>query len=332
MARPLRIQFENAYYHITCRGNSRQKIFVDDFDRKAFLDLLGRSREIYKVEVLAYVLMVNHFHLLIKTALANLQEFMRHFNISYTSYFNRKHKRPGHLYQGRYKSFLIDADHYLHEVSRYIHLNPVRIQRGKRLSPQEKIKYLQGYGWSSYPGYLAPHRRREWLRVDQVLGDFGGDRGRGRKAYGKFVLEGIGGGFKNPLEEGRGHGIVGEEDFIERVRSRFLERGPRDREVPAVRQIVARVEPERITEVVCKVMGVGRDEVLGRGRKAYVRGVLMKVLYEYGGLNQREIGELMGVDNSSGSARRKGGSRRGCREGTNIGQKIAEIQRLIYPE
>jgi len=195
MARPLRVQFENAYYHITCRGNSRQKIFADDSDRKAFSDLLGRSRKIYQVEVLAYVLMANHFHLLIKTPLANLQEFMRHFNISYTSYFNRIHKRTGHLYQGRYKSFLIDADHYLQEVSRYIHLNPIRIQGKEKGSRAEKIKYLGGYEWSSYPGYLVPRRRRDWLRVEEVLADFGGDRGRGRKSYRKFIWEGVEGGF-----------------------------------------------------------------------------------------------------------------------------------------
>ncbi|MBM4333757.1 MAG: hypothetical protein FJ117_21505 [Deltaproteobacteria bacterium] len=331
MARPLRIQFENANYHITCRGNSRQKIFGDDFDRKVFLDLLGRSREIYQVEVLGYVLMANHFHLLIKTPMANLQEFMRHFNISYTSYFNRKHKRPGHLYQGRYKSFLVDADQYLQEVSRYIHLNPVRMERKKSRSRQEKVKYLKSYEWSSYPGYLFPNKRRGWLRVDEVLGDFGGDRGRGRRAYGKFVLEGIGGGLKNPLEEGRGHGIIGEEDFIERVRSRFLERRPRDREVPAVRRIVGRVERERIREVVCKGMEVGGEEGLGKGRKGHVRGVLMKMLYQYGGLNQREIGELMGVDYSSVSVGRKR-LEEAAKKDRALGKKIAAIQRLICQE
>ena len=331
MARPLRIQFENAYYHITCRGNSRQEIFADDLDRRAFLDLLGRSRAIYQVEVFAYVLMANHFHLLIKTPRANLQEFMRHFNISYTSYFNRKHKRPGHLYQGRYKSFLIDADHYLQEVSRYIHLNPIRVQREKRTSLQEKIKSLESYGWSSYPGYLFPSRRKDWLRVDEVLGDFGGDEGKGRRAYGKFVLEGIEGGFKNPLEEGRGHGIIGGEGFIERVRSRFLESRPRDREVPALRRIAAQVEPERIIEVVCRVMGVRRGEVLKKGRKTKVRGVLMKMLYEYGGLNQREIGALMGVDYSSVSVGRKRLEGEAKKDRT-VGRKLAEIQRVIYQE
>ena len=131
MARPLRIQFENAYYHVTCRGNDRRNIFFSDADRLAFLDLLGSSSDIYQTEILAYVPMSNHFHLLVKTPRGNLQEFMRHFNISYTAWYNRRHRRSGHLYQGRYHSFLIDADNYLKEVSRYIHLNPVKIKQAR---------------------------------------------------------------------------------------------------------------------------------------------------------------------------------------------------------
>jgi len=126
MVRPLRIQYENAYNHVTCRGNARQLIFSSDTDRSAFLALLGRSSDVYQAEILAYVLMDNHFHLLVNTPGGNLQEFMRHFNISYTGWYNRRHRRSGHLYQGRYHSFLIDADNYLEEVSRYIHLNPVK--------------------------------------------------------------------------------------------------------------------------------------------------------------------------------------------------------------
>ena len=117
MARPLRIEYPGAVYHVTCRGNERKKIFRDNSDRKRFLEILAMSQKIYNVETFSYVLMENHFHFMLKTALGNLGEFMRHFNISYTSYFNRKHKRSGHLYQGRYKSMLIDSEKYLSMVS-----------------------------------------------------------------------------------------------------------------------------------------------------------------------------------------------------------------------
>ena len=190
MARPLRIQFENAYYHVTCRGNARQEIFLNDADYPKFLSLLERSSDIYQVDILAYVLMRNHFHLLLKTPLANLQEFMRHFNISYTSYYNRSHQKTGHLYQGRYKSFLIDADHYLQEVSRYIHLNPVRVKGKSNLIVDEKRRYLKQYGLNSYSGYISPSARGSFMRVNEILGYFGGDTSQGRRKYEQFVEEG----------------------------------------------------------------------------------------------------------------------------------------------
>jgi hypothetical protein len=113
--------------------------------------------------------MRNHFHLVVKTPLGNLKEFMRHFNISYTSYFNRGHKRVGHLYQGRYKAFLIDADSYLQEVTRYVHLNPIRVKGKANLDGLEKKRYLEGYRWSSYPLYLKRGKRNSFLNVGEVF-------------------------------------------------------------------------------------------------------------------------------------------------------------------
>src|SRR5215472_262145 len=126
MARALRILFADAHYHVTCRGNERKAIFRDDTDRSVFLDKLQTSLQIYGVRLHAYVMMNNHFHLMVETPKGNLSEFMRHFNISYTAAFNRRHHRVGHLYQGRYKAILIDKDSYLLELSRYVHVNPVR--------------------------------------------------------------------------------------------------------------------------------------------------------------------------------------------------------------
>jgi len=128
MARPLRVQYPNAVYHVTCRGNEQKPIFRDDIDRKTLLKKLVQSMDIYTVKLYSYVLMNNHFHLLLETPLGNLGEFMRRFNISYTGYFNYRHKRSGHLFQGRYKSILVDKESYLSILSRYIHLNPVRTE------------------------------------------------------------------------------------------------------------------------------------------------------------------------------------------------------------
>ena len=304
MARPLRIQYENAYYHVTCRGNAREDIFRDDADRKAFLDLLARSSEIYQVDVLAFVLMTNHFHLVIKTPLANLQEFMRHFNISYTSYFNRNHHRVGHLYQGRYKSFVIDADAYLMEVSRYVHLNPVRIKKNESLSFQEQRKHLRAYRWSSYGDHIRKTIRYPWLNREELLSSFGGDNPNGRKAYGQFVESGLKENIPTPLTKGKGHGIIGDESFIEAISTRYIP-SMMKREVPALKKIDRHLNPERIIDAVAAVTGTDKSEYLTRGYQGVARVMAMELLYRHGGLTQREIGDLMEVDYSSVSVGRK---------------------------
>jgi putative transposase len=304
MARPLRIQFENAYYHITCRGNARQNIFSSDTDRSAFLDLLGRSSDIYGAEILAYVLMSNHFHLLVKTPRGNLQEFMRHFNISYTGWYNRRHRRSGHLYQGRYHSFLIDADNYLKEVSRYIHLNPVKVKKTRDLDTASKRKALVAYSWSSYPGYRTPDKRRSYLRTEEILAYFGGDTVLGRRGYARYVEHGVSASLDNPLELGKGHGVVGDADYVEAIRGRYLS-GADTREIPAARHAAVRKDPGRIIEAVCTVTGASREVLLRKGFRGASRGLLMDLLYRYGALSQREIGALMGVDYSAVSVSRK---------------------------
>ena len=141
MARPLRIQYRDAYYHVTCRGNDRRSIYRDDSDRELFLEKLKASLEIYGVALHAYVLMGNHFHVLVQSPKANLSEFMRHFNIAYTGAYNRRHKRVGHLYQGRYKAILVESGIYLLELSRYLHLNPIRI---KPLQRERLCRAMEG--------------------------------------------------------------------------------------------------------------------------------------------------------------------------------------------
>jgi REP element-mobilizing transposase RayT len=139
-----------------------------------FLDRLKTSVGIYEVRVHAYVLMSNHFHMIVETPKGNLSEFMRHFNISYTAAYNRRHSRVGHLYQGRFKAILIDADNYLLELSRYVHLNPVRVASYKRKDDREKFKDVEGYQWSSVGGYLGSLQKQFWITYDTVLDYLGG--------------------------------------------------------------------------------------------------------------------------------------------------------------
>jgi len=282
---------------VTCRGNGRQQIFLAEFDRTKFLELLARSVETYRVRLIAFVLMTNHFHLVVKTPHANLQELMRHFNISYTAYFNKRHGRSGHLYQGRYKAFLIDADSYLLEVSRYLHLNPVHTAQLVHSTEEQTREYLRNYRWSSYRDYISS-RRYPFLALDEVLGYFKGDR----LSYRDFVEEGISHS-ENPLEKGKGHNIIADAAFIKDVLKQA--RVTPQREQPAARRAIARVEPERVLLTVMKRFRTNREEILRNRYRGPARSIAMELLYRYAGMNQREIGELMGVDYSTVSVTRK---------------------------
>ena len=138
-----------------------------------------------------------------------------------------------------------------------------------------------------------------------MLAYCGGDTAKGRRRYEEFVVEGMSGKIPNPLEKGAGHGIIGASDFIEKIREQYIESVTESRELPAVKKILAQVEPERIIRVICEMFKVEREELLRKGYKGVGRGVLMEMLYRYGGMNQREIGELMGIDYSAVSVMRK---------------------------
>ncbi len=299
MARPLRIQYPGALYHLINRGNERRAIFSDDEDRFAFLKLLDQSVDTYGVTLHCFVLMGNHWHLLVKTPLGNLAEFMRHFNISYTSYFNRRHHRTGHLYQGRYKSVLVDADSYLSMVSRYIHLNPVRTEAMRAKPVAKRLAYLLTYRWSSLPGYLEPANCFDGIDYRLVLDEFGGDNPAGRKRYFSQIREDLGG--ELTLDElVVGQSILGSERFIDWVREAHLDRTT-DRERPDIGKIHSYRSVETVISVISQQLG--KKDILQE--TGTTRQLAMTVLYSCAGLNNREIGEIFGVDYSTVSQGRK---------------------------
>jgi putative transposase len=301
MARPLRIQYPNAVYHVTCRGNERQGIFKDDEDRKRFLQILVQSINIYSVKLYSYILMSNHFHLLLETPKANLSEFMRKFNITYTGYFNRRHDRVGHLYQGRYKSVLVDKNEYLSVLSRYIHLNPVKIKAMKKLSEPEKIKYLIRYRWSSLPGFLSPRKKERYIDYSMVLGEYGGDTYRGRKEYKKRIYAEI--TSESSVKEGMiSRSILGGAAFIAWVKDKYLE-APKDRERPAVGEIYRHRSEEEVFKAVKKETGKDITDI--KAEKGDLRRIVMELLYRSGGLRGPQIGCIFGVDYATVSQERK---------------------------
>lgn len=328
MARPLRILFENAFYHVTCRGDERQDIFLGDRDRRQFILLLERSSEIYGVSVAAFVLMRDHFHLLVRTPRANLSDFMRHFNISYTSAFNRRHGRTGSLYRGRYKSFLIDGDVYLSEVSRHIHLSPVRVMRSR--SPEERKRRIREYEWSSYADYVGKEGRYPFLAAGEVLDVIHSDRRTAQRSYRSFVEKALASSPPNPLEKGRGHCIVGGEGFIEEVKQSITPaKGRRRRQAPRAHRLTGRRQPQRIIRLVSSLYGMTEKEILDGNNRGEARQVLMELLYRCGGLNGREIGEMLGIDYSTVSVSRKKLSDRMADDG-KLKNRFRELEDALH--
>ncbi|MDT8335506.1 MAG: transposase [Desulfurivibrionaceae bacterium] len=301
MVRPLRIQYPGAVYHVTSRGNERKAIFSDDEDRARFLDILCQSVKTYDIKLHGFVLMLNHFHLQLETPLGNLGEFMRHFNITYTSHYNRRHNRSGHLYQGRYKSVLVDRDAYMSQVSRYIHLNPVRVKAVREMAVKDQLNLLWEYKWSSLPGYLDLKVRQDFIECAYILEEFGGDTLRGRTAYGKqLVLDLVEG--LSIKEKIVGQSVLGDESFSNWVKENYLE-GIKDRECPAVAQVHSYATKSNILAFAGEILGIrSGNEMLAAGLE---RSIMMDLLYRFGGLKNNQIGELFGVDYSTVSQGRK---------------------------
>jgi putative transposase len=205
MARPLRIEYPGAFYHITSRGNERKSVFRSDLDREQFLSYLQSAQERYGAVIHAYCLLNNHYHLLLETPRSNLSQILHHINGAYTTYFNVKRSRAGHLFQGRYRAILVEKEEYAHELSRYIHLNPYRAGL---------VKNINRYRWSSYPYYLGLKEKPSWLETELILGYFGSQDKAAVRRYRRFVGEGIKKPGFNPLKEVFASTFLGGPDFV----------------------------------------------------------------------------------------------------------------------
>ena len=207
MARPLRIEYPGALYHITSRGNARQKIFISDIDRKAFLDLLDTTIKRYRWICYAYCLMDNHYHLVIETPEGNVSRGMRHLNGVYTQKYNWHNKKTGHVFQGRFKAILVDKDSYLLQLCRYVLLNPIRAKT---------VDHPEKWRWSSYRQLIGKEKPSDFLTIDWILGQFSHKKRDAQKLFEGFVIEGIRGDslWKNL----KGQIFLGEKGFIEQCK------------------------------------------------------------------------------------------------------------------
>lgn len=296
MARQWRIEFEGALYHILSRGNERRDIFLHDNDRFSFLDTLGELSERFEVVVYAYVLMGNHYHLLIKTNRPNVSKSMQWFGATYTRRFNLRHARSGHLFQGRFKSIIVENDAYLTQLSCYIHRNPLRAGMVDRLS---------GYRWSSYPAYAYGKSHEKWLDVGLILSQFNArDKHRAyREKVQRYASE-----EKRVWDDLRYGFLLGTEDFVDRIKSAYLSEEPHV-EIPQQHQVLKIRDPggfllQTARALNCDIKGFRRSATSRvTASEKDNRDLLIYLLWETGLYQNQEIGDLFGLTYSSISRR-----------------------------
>jgi len=270
MARPLRIEYEGAVYHVTSRGNERNRIFRDDSDQELFLNTLEKVNKRYNWYCHAYCLMNNHYHLIVETPEGNLSKGMRQLNGVYTQLFNKRHKKVGHVFQGRYKAILIQKDSHLLETCRYLVLNPVRAKA---------IEKPEDWKGSSYQGTVGIEKPHLCLTTEWILGQFAGRKRQAVKKYREFVEAGIEG--EIIWKDLKGQCILGKEDFAEGLLEYV--KGYRDiKEIPKSQRYISR---PRLDILFSEDVKENRTE---KKKKA------MEAIEKYG-YSQKEVADYLGV-------------------------------------
>jgi len=285
MGRPLRVEYRGALYHITSRGNERKKVFVDDGDRKKFLAILEDYHNRYGILIHSFVLMDNHYHLILETPKGNLLKVMHGLNGGYTGYFNRKYGRNGHLFQGRYKGIIIDKDSYLIPLSRYVHLNPVRARIAER--PEQ-------YRWSSYPGYIGRGKEYEWVEYSWILSQFGSRRLGARRKYRMYTEEALRKKIENPLKSLHSQVILGGEEFVKRIRG-MLTGKALSNEIVERKRLIEYPLLDEVVKLVGGAFETNEEVIRGKGGGANTaRRVALYLAQRYTGLSNKAIGDLFG--------------------------------------
>jgi hypothetical protein len=223
--------------------------------------------------------MSNHYHLLLETPSGNLSQIMQHINGAYTNYFNTKRKRSGHLFQGRYKAILVEADEYVNELSRYIHLNPFRAAMVAK--PEE-------YRWSSYPDFIGDRKAPDWLTTSLIL-EYFGTKKSAQKKYRKFVEDLFEQEYESPLKGVLAATILGRDEFVQEITVRHIEGKQIDRDVPAVNQLTNRPSIDVITQAV--------QGVINKEKEAIKASIYL--CHKYSGATLKEIGRRFGIGESA---------------------------------
>ena len=274
MARPLRIEFAGALYHVTSRGDRREDIYLDDADRVMFLEVLAEVCDRFRWVCHAYCLMSNHYHLLIETRDSTLAKGMRQLNGVFTQRSNRRHHRVGHVFQGRYKAILVQKETYLLELARYVVLNPVRAGMVRTARDWPWSSYRATAGWSDVPS---------WLTIDWLLSAFGAQRKAAMEAYRRFVSAGK--ASSSPWDELKRQVYLGDEAFVDRMLARLESDAPLA-EIPSTQH---RPTPKPLAHYA----KVNRDRDASIVEAYRSGGYSMKVIGDHFGLHYSMVSRIV---------------------------------------
>jgi putative transposase len=284
MARPLRLVFEDACYHITSRGNRREDIFHTDKDKSVFLEKLNETFNRHSIVCYAYCLMDNHYHLFVRTPRANISQAMHYLNTSYTNWFKAEHEIIGSVLQGRYKSMLVDEDSYGIVLSAYIHLNPLRAGI---------VEDLRQYKWSSYLNYVKENKRAvDSLNTEFILSQFSGNTKEARRLYKKYVIEHK--TIKDPLENSFRGIVLGSREYAGDILERISKLGKR-REIPHTRGIDT-IGSDEIIKAIEKKYKISKEDITEKKKGNIFRKLSMYLIKKQTDLRLEQIGEIYNMD------------------------------------
>jgi len=294
MARQLRIEFKGALYHILSRGNAQQNIFLSDDDHKLFLNILEEISDRFDIDIFAYVLMNNHYHLLLRTNTPNLSKSMQWLGTAYTRRFNLSHSRSGHLFQGRFKSILVQNKAYLTQISCYIHRNPLRAGVVNRLAD---------YRLSSYRAYAYKAKHPDWLKKKIILSQFKGEEPH--KAYREKVQKYS--DEETKIWENLRHGIIfGTRRYLEKIKTDYLKKES-DPELPQLNRMRKDKNLEKLLKSAAKILDCDIETFRRSARiskkDVQNRDILLYYLRDTGRYTNKQIGELFGLTFSAVSRR-----------------------------
>lgn len=289
MARPLRIEYPGAWYHVMNRGRRGEDIFEEKEDYLLFIDLLQDAVDMWGVNISAFCLMGNHYHLLIQTPRGNLSRIMRHVNGIYTQLFNNRHGLDGQLFRGRYKAILVEGDVYVLQLLRYIHKNPVNAGI---------VEKAEKYLWSSHAGYLTNSKKWKWLYKDFILNQLCKNSSNPRKAYREFISQPDSDEITKLFGQKKLPSLFGSVKFVEWVKDGFFKVGY-SKEIPDSKELAP--SKEKILSLVEKEYKLNGDEIRGikRGARREGRDVAVYLSRQLAGESLDKIGTFLKISNYS---------------------------------